>query len=67
MKTTVTINLGGFIFHIDDDAYQILHSYLIAIERQFANETDSNEIISDIESRLAELFTETLGNKKDVI
>ncbi|MGE0090848.1 MAG: PspC domain-containing protein, partial [Bacteroidales bacterium] len=64
---TVTINLGGFIFHIDDDAYQILHSYLIAIERQFANETDSKEIISDIESRLAELFTETLGNKKDVI
>lgn len=67
MKTTVTINLGGFIFHIDDDAYQILHSYLLAIERQFANETDSKEIISDIESRLAELFTETLGNKKDVI
>jgi len=67
MKTTVTINLGGFIFHIDDDAYEVLHSYLIAIERQFANETDPKEIISDIESRLAELFTETLGNKKDVI
>jgi phage shock protein PspC (stress-responsive transcriptional regulator) len=67
MKTTVTINLGGLIFHIDDDAYEVLHSYLIAIERQFANETDPKEIISDIESRLAELFTETLGNKKDVI
>jgi len=67
MKTTVTINLGGLIFHIDDDAYGVLHSYLIAIERQFANEADPKEIISDIESRLAELFTETLGNKKDVI
>jgi phage shock protein PspC (stress-responsive transcriptional regulator) len=67
MKTTVTINLGGFIFHIDDDAYEILHSYLIAIERQFANESDQKEILSDIESRLAELFTEKLGNKKDVI
>ncbi|OFX85314.1 MAG: hypothetical protein A2W99_14890 [Bacteroidetes bacterium GWF2_33_16] len=67
MKTTVTINLGGFIFHIDDDAYEVLHSYLIALERQFANETDNKEILSDIESRLAELFTESLGNKKDVI
>lgn len=67
MKTTVTINLGGFIFHIDDDAYEVLHSYLIALERQFTNETDYKEILSDIESRLAELFTETLANKKDVI
>lgn len=67
MKTTVTINLGGFIFHIDDDAYEVLHSYLIALERQFANETDYKEILSDIESRLAELFTDALANKKDVI
>ena len=67
MKTTVTINLGGLIFHIDDDAYEILHSYLIAVERQFVNEPDHKEILSDIESRLAELFTETLGNKKDII
>ena len=67
MKTTVTINLGGLIFHIDDDAYEMLHSYLIAIERQFINESDQKEILSDIESRLAELFTELLGEKKDII
>ncbi|OFX22760.1 MAG: hypothetical protein A2041_03705 [Bacteroidetes bacterium GWA2_31_9b] len=67
MKKTETINLGGYVFHIDDDAYEILHSYLIAIEKQFATDSDRKEILSDIESRLAELLTETLGNKKDVI
>ena len=67
MKTTITINLGGIVFHIDDDAYEILHTYLIAIERQFTNDEDRKEIMSDIEARLSELFTETLGEKRDVI
>lgn len=67
MKTTITINLGGIVFHIDDDAYEILHTYLIAIERQFTSDDDRKEIMSDVEARLSELFTETLGQKRDVI
>ena len=67
MKTTITINLGGIVFHIDDDAYEMLHTYLIAIEKQFKNDDVRNEVMSDIEARLSELFTETLAGKRDVI
>jgi phage shock protein PspC (stress-responsive transcriptional regulator) len=67
MKTTITINLGGMVFHIDDDAYEMLHTYLLAIEKQFVSEDERKEVMSDIELRLAELFSETIGQKRDVI
>jgi len=67
MKTTITVNLGGLVFHIDDDAHEILNTYLITIEKQFANEAECQDIMSDIEARLAELFTEMLDGKRDVI
>ena len=67
MKTTITINLGGIVFHIDDDAYEMLHNYLIAVEKQFSGEEERKEVMSDIETRISELFTEILGQKKDVI
>ena len=55
MKKTLSINLRGSVFSIDDDAYQLLKDYLNLIERHFGNEEESKEIISDIESRIAEL------------
>ncbi len=67
MKTTITINLGGLVFHIDNDAYEILHSYLLAVEKQFFDENERKEIMLDVETRLSELFKETLANKRDVI
>lgn len=67
MKTTITINLGSKVFHIDNDAYEILKTYLLAVEKQFFDENERKEIMSDIELRLSELFTEILGQKRDVI
>jgi len=67
MKTTITINLGGIVFNIDDDAYKILHNYLLAIEKQFLDEEERKEVMADIEYRLSELFTEILGQKRNVI
>ncbi len=67
MKTTITINLGGLVFHIDDDAYEMLNTYLIAIEKLFSSEDERKDIMTDIETRLAELFTELLEGKRDVI
>ncbi len=67
MKTTITINLGGIVFHIDDDAYEMLHTYLLAVEKQFISEEERKEVMTDIEARLSELFTEILANKRDVI
>jgi len=67
MKTTITINLGGIVFHIDDDAYEMLYTYLMAVEKQFKSDDERREVMSDIEARLSELFSETLGQKRDVI
>lgn len=67
MKTTITINLGGIVFHIDNDAYEMLHAYLLAVEKQFFDENERKEIMADVETRLSELFKETLAAKRDVI
>jgi phage shock protein PspC (stress-responsive transcriptional regulator) len=67
MKLTVSINLGGYSFHIDEDAYSELKLYLKTLELHFAREESSSEILSDIESRLAELFRSRLTTYKQVI
>lgn len=67
MKITVSINLGGYSFNIDDDAYEELRSYLKNLELHFAGEESSAEIMSDIEARMAELFRATLTGFKQVI
>lgn len=67
MTQTISINLGGLLFHIDDEAYEVLKSYLQAIERQFVEEKDKKDIMLDIESRLSELFSERIDRQKDLI
>jgi phage shock protein PspC (stress-responsive transcriptional regulator) len=57
MKKTITINLGGAVFSIDEDAYELLRNYLDKIEGYFSDEGEGSEILADIESRLAELFS----------
>lgn len=56
MKQTITINIGGIAFYIDDDAYKMLESYLESIEKNLSSGTDKKEVMRDIESRIAELF-----------
>ncbi len=67
MKITVSINLGGYSFNIDDDAYAELKRYLKNLELHFAGEESSSEILADIESRMAELFRSSLTSYKQVI
>jgi len=67
MKITVSINLGGYSFNIDEDAYAELKRYLKNLELHFAGEESSSEILSDIESRMAELFRAKLNSYKQVI
>lgn len=66
MNKTVNMNLGGFFFHIDEDAYQKLNRYFDAIKRSLSDEA-REEIMSDIESRISELFSEKLENSKQVL
>ena len=56
MKRTSTISLGGMNFTIDDDAYDVLNQYFLALSKRFP-EDEKEEILRDIESRMAELFT----------
>ena len=67
MKITVSINLGGYSFNIDEDAYAELKRYLRNLELHFAGEESSSEILSDIETRMAELFRTKITSYKQVI
>lgn len=67
MKITLSVNLGGYSFNIDEDAYSELKRYLKNLEIHFAGEESSSEILSDIESRMAELFRTKLTTYKQVI
>ena len=67
MKLTENINLANRIFTIDQDALLKLEEYLRSIEKSFSKENDAQEIVSDIESRIAELFETMLHKKKEVI
>ncbi len=67
MNKTININLAGLIFHIDEDAYQRLQHYLAAVRRSFTGTSGADEIMSDIESRIAELFLEKRTSELQVI
>ncbi len=67
MKKAIKINLSGIIFHIDEDAYEKLKKYLDDISRHFSNKAESEEILRDIEARIAELFQEKKKKEEEVI
>ncbi len=67
MKKTLTVNLNSIVFHIDDDAYEMLQRYLHEIANHFQSEDEKKEIMADIEARIAELFNEKLQKNKNVI
>jgi len=58
MKKTVTVNLNGRVFTMDEDAYRLLDNYLNNIRIYFRKEEGSSEIIADFEARIEELFSE---------
>ena len=76
MKKNITINLCGRLFQIDEDAYELLQQYMESLRQSFERQEDGNEIVNDIEARIAELFDElrqqgieaiTIDHVKDII
>ncbi len=68
MNKTIIININGIVFHIEEDAYEILKNYMTDVKRHFLNSADSLEITTDIENRIAEMFSEILEKEsKQVI
>ncbi len=63
MNEILNVNLGGYPFTIDNNAYHHINRYLKAIQRHFADSDGCEEILDDIEARMAELFTEFLNGK----
>ena len=66
MNKTVQINLGGHPFTVDDSAYRRLDLYLHELREYFKESDNSDEIMHDIESRLAELLNERVKARKIV-
>lgn len=60
MKKIININLSGRVIPIEDAAYEKLQSYIESLRRYFANEEGRDEIINDIESRMAELMNDKI-------
>jgi phage shock protein PspC (stress-responsive transcriptional regulator) len=58
MKKIININLSGRVIPIEDSAYESLQRYIESLRRYFANEEGRDEIINDIESRVAELMND---------
>jgi phage shock protein PspC (stress-responsive transcriptional regulator) len=67
MKKTLSINISGFVFHIDEDAYEKLHRYLDAIKSHFTGFDGKEEVIADIEARIAEILQGKISASKEVI
>ncbi len=67
MKKTLTVNLGGTVFHIDEDAYKLLDNYLSNLRIHFKKEEGSEEIMNDFEMRISELLNERIRLGYEVI
>ncbi len=67
MKKTININISGYVFTIDDDAYELLKDYLDTLHSVFHSHDDQAEVISDIEQRMAEIFMQATADCQRVI
>lgn len=61
MKKTLNITIGGRVFAIEDDAYERLKTYLNEVRTIFHHYPDTDEIVADMEDRMADQF-ENQGN-----
>ena len=67
MNKTININLGKVFFHIDEKAYEVLKKYLDAIKKQLKHQEGAEEVMRDIEVRIAELFLQDIKNQQQVV
>lgn len=69
MNKTVNINISGMVFHIEEDAYDALKKYMHEIKLYFSKSAEDTEVVTDIENRIAEMFSEILkaGNREVIV
>lgn len=66
MKKTEKFNIGGFAFHVEQDAAEALGAYIDSIRKKYEGDGSSDEICSDIEERIGELLLERSGEQRVV-
>ena len=67
MNKTISINLNGMLFNLEEGAYTRLFNYLSEIRHNFKNTEGGNEIIQDVEARIAELFAKYIVTKQVIL
>ena len=67
MNKTISINIAGIVFHIEEEAYEKLKKYLGSVKQYFKGTEGSEEIIADIEARIAELLHQYVGEEREVV
>jgi phage shock protein PspC (stress-responsive transcriptional regulator) len=65
MKKVININFQGRVIPIEEPAYDELRKYIESLRHYFRNEEGRDEIINDIENRIAELFTNRLAKENN--
>lgn len=66
MKKTLNVNIGSMAFIIDEDAYYALSRYLDDVRSRLCD-TETDEIMEDVESRAADIFTENMRGSSQVV
>ena len=67
MEKTLSININGWVFNINEDAYHLLSEYFENITKYFSKEEGGTEIVSDIEARVAELLKERINESETAV
>lgn len=67
MKKNIKVNVSGMLFNLDEDAYQVLETYLKRLEDHFKNTDGNKEIIEDIERGIADMMNSKLSESKTII
>lgn len=67
MDKTKNISLGGFSFLIEENAYTALSQYLTEVRQHLQHNSDRDEIIFDVEQRMAELLKERTANREVIM
>ncbi len=67
MKKTISSSIGGIVFNVEEDAHAKLSAYIDAISASLRSSEGHDEIMTDIESRIAEILQQKMGSYKQVV
>ncbi|MEX2586061.1 MAG: PspC domain-containing protein [Balneolaceae bacterium] len=67
MDKTISITIAGVIVHVEERAFKELEAWLSSVRRHFGQYDDSEEILQDIENRIAEILSERTDNRKRAV